>query len=868
MYYMNTYLGKINFRNNYVNFKPLFEYINGDFRLLDINERQELLPESVNGTIFFYSNISSFDVNAEFYDEEFILFDFDPSELEDHINRYTGERNYTGYKINISNIPPERIRRLPEIDYYYLVKSEYIEGNYKANPALVITDDYVMSGMKVMLEVAGNENILIGPLDVNWREHDQQCIVRTDFTSNNYLIWGYEYIGGVNSHIRELGSYENSVKYIRVADSICKKAALDAIPVERLIKDFKDIIGPEGLEDGKFDFSNADSLIERYRSSLITGNAIPVNIQEERLDTITALLTSEENLNDTFDFIGQTIGSFLLKYQGVDGYSALIESIANSPNFKDKIPQLTYVSRQISEKEAELSQLTQEIEALKKDITNQKAEEVAATFIEERQAEIEQLTEKIDRLKLEIEESLRTLKEVKDLSDLQSRTELLSEEISHKEWRERQLSTSLQTIESRIDSIFANSTEKAMQFAFDGMLANKMLQQAAEWENLQTSKNYESVVEGVQHLQVSDKDKQPLLDYLVNGIRKYRPSYDKNAIVNLLICISQGFLTVFSGEPGTGKTSICKIISGVLGLDHPNNILSSSDGIDRNRFINVSVERGWTTKRDFIGYYNPLTKNFDQANRKVFDGLNLLDIEAKKSYSSIPFFILLDEANLSPMEYYWADYMNVCDDLDQNSNINLGGDYCFRVPSHLRFLATINNDHTTESLSPRLIDRAWIIRLPKVKAGASSPLPLIYDNTELISWKAMIDLFGSSSQSIEPMPDDIGKIYDTLLTKLREARITISTRSDGAIRRYCQVAQKLFETDVNYGNPPSLVALDYAIAQKILPQINGSGEKFGEILKQILSFLNEKNLRYSSEILSEIIQKGDDNMSYYQFFAK
>ena len=359
-----------------------------------------------------------------------------------------------------------------------------------------------------------------------------------------------------------------------------------------------------------------------------------------------------------------------------------------------------------------------------------------------------------------------------------------------------------------------------MQFAFDGMLANKMLQQAAEWENLQTVKNYESVVEDIQHLPVSDKNKQELLDYLVNSIRKYRPSYDKNAIVNLLICISQGFLTVFSGEPGTGKTSICKIISGILGLNHPNTILSSSDGIDKNRFINVSVERGWTTKRDFIGYYNPLTKTFDQANRKVFDGLNLLDIEAKKGYGSIPFFILLDEANLSPMEYYWADYMNVCDDLDQNSNINLGGDYCFRVPSHLRFLATINNDHTTESLSPRLIDRAWIIRLPKVKAGTSSPLPLIYDGTELVSWKAMIDLFGSSSQSIEPMPEDIGKIYDTLLAKLRESRITISTRSDGAIRRYCQVAQKLFETDVNYGNPPSLVALDYAIAQKILPHIH------------------------------------------------
>ncbi len=33
--------------------------------------------------------------------------------------------------------------------------------------------------------------------------------------------------------------------------------------------------------------------------------------------------------------------------------------------------------------------------------------------------------------------------------------------------------------------------------------------------------------------------------------------------------------------------------------------------------------------------------------------------------------ILLDEANLSPMEYYWADFMNICDDIDYTSIINL-----------------------------------------------------------------------------------------------------------------------------------------------------------------------------------------------------
>ena len=70
------------------------------------------------------------------------------------------------------------------------------------------------------------------------------------------------------------------------------------------------------------------------------------------------------------------------------------------------------------------------------------------------------------------------------------------------------------------------------------------------------------------------------------------------------------------------------------------------------------------------------------------------------------FIILLDEANLSPMEYYWSDFMNICDDLGPQSTVNLGENYVFGIPETLHFVATINNDHTTETLSPRLIDRA------------------------------------------------------------------------------------------------------------------------------------------------------------------
>lgn len=74
-------------------------------------------------------------------------------------------------------------------------------------------------------------------------------------------------------------------------------------------------------------------------------------------------------------------------------------------------------------------------------------------------------------------------------------------------------------------------------------------------------------------------------------------------------------------EPATGSDihAICNIFGEVLGL----NKIADSANLDANekiiakRYLPVSVERGWTSKRDFVGYYNSLSKTFDKTNRRV-----------------------------------------------------------------------------------------------------------------------------------------------------------------------------------------------------------------------------------------------------------
>ncbi len=307
---------------------------------------------------------------------------------------------------------------------------------------------------------------------------------------------------------------------------------------------------------------------------------------------------------------------------------------------------------------------------------------------------------------------------------------------------------------------------------------------------------------------------------------------------------------------------ICNIISHILGLNNYGHLSTELNGV--SRYIPVSVERGWTSKRDFIGYYNPLTKAFEESNRDVFNGLQLLDMESRNGYSKWPFFVLLDEANLSPMEYYWADFMNVCDDLIDNSTINLGNDNIFKIPETLHFLATINNDHTTETLSPRLIDRAWIICLPKVSA-IQNDIYVPSEQTRTVSWKELKNTFTSNDNENKNFDRESLLIYGGIKEKLSKQDIYVSPRVDITIKKYWLAASKIMEED-EYGNSPNIIALDYAVAQKILPKLMGSGEEYESFLEELKKYTNEKNLSYSTELLDLMIRRGNRQMKYYQFF--
>lgn len=65
------------------------------------------------------------------------------------------------------------------------------------------------------------------------------------------------------------------------------------------------------------------------------------------------------------------------------------------------------------------------------------------------------------------------------------------------------------------------------------------------------------------------------------------------------------------------------------------------------------------------------------------------------------------------------------------------------------------------------------------------------------------------------------------------------------------------------GQSSELLSLDYAIAQKLLPTINGVGEGYKEQLNELQYWLSDTKLTKSAGVLEQIISQGESRMDYF-----
>lgn len=342
-----------------------------------------------------------------------------------------------------------------------------------------------------------------------------------------------------------------------------------------------------------------------------------------------------------------------------------------------------------------------------------------------------------------------------------------------------------------------------------------------------------------------------VIQAIQNGLTARGRYLKSHQIANLLITLQQSFITIFAGLPGVGKTSLARLISDTQNI--------------KPRLREIAVSRGWTSQKDLIGYFNPLTSRFQAASTGLYSFLIAIGEEAERDPSRAMSFVLLDEANLSPIEHYWSAFMGLSDN-EGDKEVILGAEK-IKIPDNLRFIATINYDGTTEPLSPRLINRAPILVLDSMSENADlQPLRDLSETVLPIPASQMKELFGLVAKTPELSADE-RPVYEAIKRILLDSDpifgrpVAISPRKENAIQQYCAKARALMNVDND------LLALDFAVQQHILPLIQGNGARFGKRLDKLRAELLSHDLSESERFLSKMITFGEADLQTYDFFC-
>jgi len=862
---LTQYIGYIQETNGFYNFWPVCIVNPDSIEQLYFNDAKLQFPEL--GNINLYNQERSY-VGKRFDTGDIVVLSLAESDLDDNM-RQDGFLQRTNYKVDLKKLERhDKVKRLADIKMYPVLHP--INQIDFTKTTITIKEEYVDENDPCLIEEDG---VLYGPYDVKLDADGKAFVNRP----SNYILDSYRSLnGGLDYTVIQIdipGAPRVSTFNIRIDDKLIYEQ-IDKIPDQELFQAFLNSI--ESRKDHSPNEITPD-LVNEYASSAFHG--LSDEIMHDRVHRIQQFVEEQFRQEESLKDISYFVADVLFKYGETDYFSNLMERILSNSDLARKIQSFAIVEQRLQDMRLQYEEFEHKREEAKKkwDEETEDRKKQIAELASSTSDEIRALNAQKESLQAEISEIQSKRDEWKQIDDLELERKVLERRLSD---RKKELEVEIKGLEQEKDEYkkakddakkaleekLAETAKNTVNAAFDGKIADQVLQAAAKWNQTTQDGDFKriaAILTGSNENCTLSGD--ALVEYLIRSVKRYRPGYSQNDILNIFLCITQNFLTVFSGEPGTGKTSISNIVAHILGTSKIKDCVSKENGIELCRYVPISIERGWTSKRDFIGYYNPLSQAFEQANKHLYDGLRLLDAEGEQS--KYPYIVLLDEANLSPIEYYWADFMNICDSDSRFSKITLGNDIQLRMPPTLRFIATINSDDTTERLSPRLIDRAALIRLPNV------PYTKVEDEdlkdtsfVNVVEWSALQAVFApfspDASLELDAMPN---KIYKDICNLFREnMKLSVSPRVDRAIRRYWTSAQNLFESEA--GNDTTIIALDYAVAQKLLPKISGSGKAYRDFLDKFQELCAKNNLENSRAMLANIIKRGDASMNYYQYF--
>ena len=287
------------------------------------------------------------------------------------------------------------------------------------------------------------------------------------------------------------------------------------------------------------------------------------------------------------------------------------------------------------------------------------------------------------------------------------------------------------------------------------------------------------------------------LKELVELFRNFAASklklYYTSEMIRLFISsLASTKLVILQGISGTGKTSLA---------------YAWGKFIKRDAII-ASVQPSWRDRTELFGYFNEFTKKFNETEvlKKMYEA----------GYTDDVYITVLDEMNISRVEYYFAEMLSILEMPSRDEWLielvpsvwekdpkNLK-DGKLVIPGNMWYIGTINNDDSTFAVTDKVYDRAMPLDIND-KGKIFDPVPTDAMN---INNTYLENLFKEAIKNNQLSQDMKNKIEEMDNYVIQHFRIAFGNRIVKHMNDFVPVYVECGGKEVD--------GVDYFIARKIL----------------------------------------------------